>query len=138
MSRPGKPLTRARSDWYRDRPDVTVVYNGREHVLAVWRRRTGDGLLTVQVGIERWGWHLSISFIDNRGKLSRYPRWDEIADARYRFCPDDVTMAMILPPPEQYVAAHDTTFHLHELADTEERRAIEATRSRRRSQSDVP
>jgi hypothetical protein len=81
----------------------------------VWRRRVGDGTLTVIVGEEPAGWHLSISFADHRGRNSRYPRWDEIADARYQHTPSDVTMAMILPPPGEYVAVHDTTFHLHQI-----------------------
>jgi hypothetical protein len=81
----------------------------------VWVRRVGDGVLTAIVGREPKGWHLSISFIDNGGRNSRYPRWDEIADARYQLVPEAVTMAMILPPPADYVALHDTTFHLHEI-----------------------
>ena len=54
------------------------------------------------------GWHLSISCED------RYPTWDEIKTARYRLVPDDVTMAMILPPPGQYtnVEDQDNVFHL--------------------------
>jgi len=58
---------------------------------------------------------MSISFADHRGRLTRYPRWDEIAEARYSLVPADVTMALILPPPDEYVALHDTTFHLHEI-----------------------
>jgi hypothetical protein len=80
----------------------------------VFKRLVGDGRLGVIVGREPEGWHLSVSFVDNRGQASRYPRWDEIADARYRLLPDNITMVMFLPPPEEYVALHDTTFHLHE------------------------
>jgi hypothetical protein len=56
-------------------------------------------------------WHLSISH------PSRYPTWDEIKTARYKLVPHDVTMAMILPPPDQYVnvEAQDNVFHLHEI-----------------------
>jgi hypothetical protein len=79
-----------------------------------WTRQVSDGDLLAIVGEEPDGWHLSISFRDHRDRLSRYPRWDEISDARYRLVPDEVTMGMLLPPPEQYVAAHDTTFHLHQ------------------------
>lgn len=57
------------------------------------------------------GWHLSISH------PSRYPNWDEIKDARYRFCPDDVDMVMHLPPRSQYVNVHNHCFHLHELRE---------------------
>lgn len=56
-------------------------------------------------------WHLSISH------PHRYPTWDEIADARYELVPDDITMAMLLPPPGEYVNAHDTCFHLWQIDD---------------------
>jgi hypothetical protein len=58
-------------------------------------------------------WHLSISRAD------RYPGWDEIKDARYSLLPASVTMAMILPPPEQYVNVHPNCFHLHEIEGEE-------------------
>lgn len=57
------------------------------------------------------GWHLSISH------PSRYPTWDEIRDARYELLPNDCTMAMLLPPKEQYVNLHPNCFHLHEVPD---------------------
>jgi hypothetical protein len=106
-----RPLTRVRSAWRHD--------SERDHFIlgrpvTVWRRNVTDGLLTGLVCEEPEGWHLSISFTDNRGRLSRYPSWDEIADARYRLLPDDVDFVMHLPPPDEYVAVHDTTFHLHE------------------------
>lgn len=56
-------------------------------------------------------WHLSISH------ASRYPTWDEIRDARYDLLPDDITMAMLLPPKSEYVNAHSNCFHLHEWKD---------------------
>lgn len=56
-------------------------------------------------------WHMSIAHPD------RYPTWDEIADVRYRLVPDDVTMAMLLPPTSQYVNAHEHCFHLWEIDD---------------------
>ena len=55
------------------------------------------------------GWHLSISH------PARYPTWDEIADARYTLVPDNVTMAMILPPKAEYINLHPNCFHLHEI-----------------------
>lgn len=50
-------------------------------------------------------------------QCARCPRWDEITDAHYGIgaIPEDVTMCMVLPPPAEYVAVHDTTFHLHEM-----------------------
>lgn len=80
------------------------------------RRAVRDGRLTVIVAQEPQGWHLSISFKPDVRDRLRYPTWDEIAEARYRFCPDGITMAMLLPPMETYVAVHDTTFHLHEVS----------------------
>ena len=82
-----------------------------------------DGHLSVFVGREphpdfdRPMWHLSISHRTNeeRPQPGRYPTWDEIADARYRFIPDEVTVAMLLPPRAEYVNAHATTFHLWEI-----------------------
>src|SRR5262245_66359753 len=56
-------------------------------------------------------WHLSIAH------RRRYPTWDEIADARYELVPDDVTMAMLLPPPGEYVNLHEHCFHLWEIGD---------------------
>jgi len=107
-----RPLTRQRSPWRHDAERDHHIYGVP---ITVWRRNVGDGLLTCLVGDEPEGWHLSISFADKRGRGSRYPRWDEIADARYQLLPPDLEVVMHLPPPEDYVALHDTTFHLHEL-----------------------
>lgn len=60
-------------------------------------------------------WHLSIAH------QHRYPTWDEIADVRYELVPDDVTMAMLLPPQDEYVNAHEHCFHLWQIED---RRAV--------------
>lgn len=59
------------------------------------------------VGTVRW--HMSIS------AKARYPVWDEIRDARYALLPDNITMAMLLPPKSEYVNLHPNCFHLHEL-----------------------
>lgn len=56
-------------------------------------------------------WHMSISC------ANRYPTWDEIRDARYALLPDDVTMAMLLPPRAEYVNVHPNCFHLHEIIE---------------------
>lgn len=83
-----------------------------------WQREVRDGHLSVFAGPEPAGFHLSIShrISNNDHTPGRYPTWDEIHDARYRFCPLDVTMAMLLPPQEEYVNLHATTFHLWEIA----------------------
>lgn len=67
------------------------------------------GNCRVMVGQEPAGWHLSISCPD------RNPTWEEIKQARYDLCPHDVTMAMILPPTNEYVNIHNFCFHLHQI-----------------------
>lgn len=54
-------------------------------------------------------WHLSISH------KTRYPTYDEIKAARYKFIPDKVTMAMLFPPKAEFVNVHPNCFHLWEL-----------------------
>ena len=66
------------------------------------------GECTVMVGIEA-GWHLSISH------PNRLPTYDEVKEARYKFLPDDVHMAMIFPPRREFVNLHPTCFHLWEI-----------------------
>lgn len=68
----------------------------------------------VERGIERTRWHLSISH------PTRYPKWDEIKTARYKFLPAYMTVAMILPPPDEYVNVHKNCFHLHEIPSEQE------------------
>jgi hypothetical protein len=69
------------------------------------------GPLTVLLAQEEGRWHLSIS------TPTRYPTWDEIADARYDLLPDALRMAMLLPPRAEYVNAHPYCFHLWETQD---------------------
>jgi hypothetical protein len=92
-----------------------------------FQKRVDDGHLSVLVGREpimrgRLGWHLSISHRSSQLVTSggnpmpgRIPTWEEICEARYRFVPDEVYMAMILPPRAEYVNVHPTTMHLHEI-----------------------
>jgi len=86
-----------------------------------------DGPLTVLVAQEEGRWHLSISHV------RRYPRWDEIADARYDLLPDALEMAMVLPPRANYVNLNPNVFHLWEMRDPEmpiERQCTGMRRSR--------
>jgi hypothetical protein len=66
---------------------------------------------TPKGGVTRLRWHLSISC------STRYPSWNEIKDARYSLLPDNVTVAMLLPPRAEYVNVHPNCFHLHEIDD---------------------
>jgi len=71
--------------------------------------RLGECL--VFVGHSADGWHMSISH------PSRYPTWDEIKEARYSLLPKNITVAMLLPPPDEYVNIHENCFHLWEIED---------------------
>jgi len=69
--------------------------------------RWGD--LAVCVALEGGLHHMSISH------PYRYPTWDEIYTARYDLLPDNIQVALILPPRAQYVNVHPNCFHLHEI-----------------------
>lgn len=62
-------------------------------------------------------WHLSISHRTNEHppRPGRYPSWDEIVSARYLFIPNEIRVAMLLPPREEYINYHETVFHLWEI-----------------------
>lgn len=89
-------------------------------VMPLGQRHVSNTGCNVLVNIEPLGpngeneYHLSISH------QARYPTWDEIAEARYKFLPDALTFAMVLPPKGEYVNVHENTFHLHELHDRRE------------------
>ena len=72
------------------------------------RYRMGDCRIIVGSTLES-GIHLSISH------PTRYPTWDEIAHARYTLVPGDITMAMLLPPQDQYINIHPNCFHLWQI-----------------------
>lgn len=103
------PITKQRSRWELfDRGDI-MGYPNEWH-----RRQVHDGTLVACVGEEPTGWHLSISHRDHKDQPRRYPTWDEIAHARDELLPADVNFVMHLPTADQYVALHDTCFHIHE------------------------
>jgi len=92
-------------------PVTSVLPNSK-----TFQRDTDDGgHLTVILSIDDGDWHMSISHRDSNLRPGRYPTWNEIVDARYLFCPQDKNMAMLLPPREEYVNIHETTFHLWEV-----------------------
>lgn len=68
-----------------------------------------QGHCFVLVSIDDGKQHLSIS------RRTRYPTWDEIKRARYTFLPDGLTMAMLLPPKNEYVNIHQNCFHLWQI-----------------------
>jgi hypothetical protein len=71
------------------------------------------GACGVIVTKEYGKWHISVSRPD------RLPSWDEIRDVRYAIAPDDVTMAMILPPKSSYINIHPNCLHLWEMAPSD-------------------
>lgn len=82
-----------------------------------WQRNLPDGHLTAMLSMDDGLLHLSLSHRrdSKRGPVpGRLPTWTELRDARYTFCPDGVTMVMVLPPKGEYVNVHETTFHLWE------------------------
>jgi hypothetical protein len=107
-----KPITRQRSSWRQlDHPDIAALVPDA----LVYERNVHDGALIALVAEEPLGWHLSISHRTvGARRAPRYPSWDELADARYSLLPSDRDFVMHLPPPGEYVAVHDTCFHLHE------------------------
>ena len=78
-------------------------------ICGVQARTFQMGECRILVSREYGKWHLSISCRD------RYPTWDEIKQSRYALLPDKITVAMLLPPKEQYINIHENTFHLYEL-----------------------
>ena len=69
------------------------------------------GKCTIFVGNSGAGWHLSIAH------PLRYPTWDEVAHARYKLLPGNITMAMLLPPQAEYLNLHENTFQMWECVD---------------------
>lgn len=67
------------------------------------------GECSVFVSAEPEGLHLSISH------PNRDPTYYEIKEARYRFCPDNVHMAMIFPPRAEFVNLDSHCFHLFQV-----------------------
>ena len=121
--RPGAPLTRQRSEFEPSPADGETVKLLSElgcTEVAFLRRRVHDGELRVIRSCDppEYLWHLSVSHwptglrANKRGR--RYPSWDELAHARYELLPLNIDVVMHLPPPEEFVAVEDTTFHLHE------------------------
>lgn len=88
----------------------------------VYQAEVEDGHLTVIVGQEPSGWHLSISHRKNlvdpfsgRHLPGRIPHYEELKAARYRFCPMEVCMAQLFPGEADFVNEHPTTLHLWEV-----------------------
>jgi hypothetical protein len=80
------------------------------HTPLVGTRAFAWGYVRVIVGEEPVvGWHMSIS------TPHRLPTWEEVREARYAFVPDEVTMAMLLPPRNEYMNIHEYCLHLYQV-----------------------
>lgn len=70
------------------------------------------GRCTIIVSIDNGKWHMSIS------TPTASPSYKEIKEARYKLIPDNVTMAQIFPPKEEFVNVHLYCHHLWEIDNT--------------------
>jgi hypothetical protein len=89
-----------------------VIAPGVNEYLKCYRLGECSVIVTREFG----EWHMSIAH------KYRRPSWDEIAEARYRILPDDVTMAMLLPPKAQYLNIHENCFQLVQIPTEEDPR----------------
>jgi hypothetical protein len=108
-----RPLTKQRSPWV-EQADLVEPVPGFPMRLAI--RHVHDGRLIAMYGEEPTGWHMSVSHRSHGTKhlYRRYPTWDELSHARYELLPGDRDFVMHLPPLDEYVSLHPSTFHLHE------------------------
>jgi hypothetical protein len=67
------------------------------------------GRCVVIVSIDNGLWHLSISTRD------ALPSYKEVKAARYRFVPNDLYMAEIFPPEDEFVNVHPYCRHLWQV-----------------------
>jgi hypothetical protein len=68
-----------------------------------------SGSCRIIVSQQKAGWHLSIS------KPNKLPSWEEVRDARYELIPDAATMALLLPPMEEYINVHEFCLQMYEI-----------------------
>lgn len=60
------------------------------------------------IAIEEGKWHLSVS--------AKFPLgYQQLKDIRYRFLPNDIQIAQIFPPREEFVNLHECCWHLWEI-----------------------
>lgn len=66
----------------------------------------------VFISVEGGRWHLSVSAGPTLG-------YYELKEIRYKFMPNDMEVAQIFPPREEFVNLHENCFHLYELTPAE-------------------
>lgn len=60
------------------------------------------------IAIEDGKWHLSVS--------AKFPLgYHQLKDIRYKFLPNDIQIAQIFPPREEFVNVHECCWHLWEI-----------------------
>ena len=115
-----KPITARHSGGWVGVPKGAIDFGGGI-VAHFFTRPVADGALHAFVAREPdaagLAWHLSISFRDAADQMTRYPSWDEQVEAIRALLPVDLTYVQIVPPDDEYVALHPTTFHWHELTE---------------------
>ena len=67
------------------------------------------GRCNIIITIDDGKWHLSIS------TPLASPSYNEIKAARYKLLPDNVTMAQLFPPKDEFVNLHPYCHHLWEI-----------------------
>ena len=90
-----------------------VTYKKEDSDIAigsVWKSNTGIvAILSIDAGLE----HLSISHKD------RLPTYEEMKEARYQLMSQNINVAQIFPPKENFINVHDYCLHLWELNESE-------------------
>lgn len=62
------------------------------------------------INSEDGAWHLSVSANHTLG-------YYELKEIRYKFMPNDMQVAQIFPPREEFINLHENCFHLYELRE---------------------
>lgn len=66
--------------------------------------------MTLIIAIEAGKWHLSVS--------AKFPLgYQQLKDVRYKFLPNDIQVAQIFPPREEFVNVHQNCWHLWEIKE---------------------
>lgn len=66
--------------------------------------------MSLIIAIENGKWHLSVS--------AKFPLgYQQLKDVRYKFLPNNIQVAQIFPPREEFVNVHEYCWHLWEIKD---------------------
>ena len=91
---------------------MKIIHKGKKFISPVDMVDVYEyGECNIFYAIENNKYHISVACKD------RYPTWDEIVYIREQLTPNNVTMAMILPPEKNYINIHNNCFHLWQIED---------------------